>query len=86
MTQPPTQTKPRTPSMRWIKLSEGKDPEFDNTLFLTDVSMVFTGRLVKIEQTEKGKIYSFEVGNDSDGMEKVVSSMTHFCYPVLPND
>jgi hypothetical protein len=85
MTQP-TPTKTRTPSMKWIKLGEGKDPEFDNTLFLTDGSMVFTGRLVKIEQTEKGKIFSFEVGNDSDGMEKVVSSMTHYCYPLLPTN
>jgi hypothetical protein len=86
MNQQVTETKTRTPSMKFLKLGIAKDPEFDKELFLTDGKMCWTGFLTKIEQTEKGKVYSFAVGNDSDGMEIVSTSMTHFCYPVLPND
>jgi hypothetical protein len=85
MTQP-TPTKTRTPSMKWINLGSGKDPEFDKELFLTDSKMCYTGFLVKIEQTEQGKAFSFEVGNDSGGNVIVSTLMTHYCYTVLPNN
>jgi hypothetical protein len=85
MTQP-TPTKTRTPSMKWIKLGSGKDPEFDNTLVLTDGIMVFAGRLIKIEQEQTGKKYSFNVGLDDIAKDMIKTDITHYCVPVLPTN
>jgi len=84
MTQQPTQTKTRTPSMKWIKLSEGKDPDFDKPLFLTNGEIFYAGLLTKIERTPDGKKYFFSIGPDGSGEEVITDRLTHYCYPVSP--
>jgi hypothetical protein len=85
MTQQPTETKTRTPSMKWVKLGGGKEPEFDTPLFLFDGKMFFRGVLVKIEQVSGiEKRYSFNVGMDSAGEPLIIDYATHYCVPVLP--
>jgi hypothetical protein len=81
MTQP-TPTKTRTPSMKWIKLGEGKDPEFEKELFLTDGKGFYSGSLIKIEQEQAGKKYSFNVGLDDIGKDVIKTDITHYCVPV----
>jgi hypothetical protein len=85
MTQPATQTKPRTASMRWIKLGEGKDPDFDKALFLTDGKGFYRGLLLKIEQVSATeKKYLFNVGMDGAGEPCIVDYLTHYFEPVMP--
>jgi hypothetical protein len=86
MTKPliTAETKTRTPSMKWIELGVGKDPEFDKQLFLTEGKGFYCGVLSKIEQEQTGKKHSFNVGPDGSGTDVIATFITHYCYPVLP--
>jgi hypothetical protein len=87
MTEKQTETKTRTPSMKWIKLTEGKEPEFDTPLFLTDGKIFFRGILIKIEQVSgTEKRYSFNVGLDGAGEPLIIDYATHYCVPVSPTN
>ena len=83
MTQP-TPIKTRTPSMKWIKLGEGKDPEFDQPLFLTNGDIFYAGLLTKIERTPEGKKYFFSIGPDGSGEDVITDRLTHYSVPVAP--
>jgi hypothetical protein len=85
MTQPlvTAETKTRTPSMKWIKLGSGRDPDFEKDLFLTDGKLFYCGSLIRIEQVQNGKKYSFDVGLGSSGEPIIADYLTHYCLPVL---
>lgn len=53
--------------MKWLTLGKDKDPEFKKHLFLTDGKEFHCGGLIKIEQIQVGKKYSFAVGLGGDG-------------------
>lgn len=80
----PTQTIPekktRISSMKWIKLGEGKDPEFNKLYFLfSEESSGFDlGTLDKIEETEKGKKFIFRCGEFDN------EHITHYAIPTKP--
>lgn len=81
-----TEIKTRTPSMKWIKLGTGKEPDFDKPLFLTDGEDFYCGILTKIEQESQGKKYSFDCGVSGIGEDIILDSLSHYCLPVLPNN
>jgi hypothetical protein len=87
MTQP-TPTKTRTPSMKWIKLGEGKDPQFMETVFLAGkdgtVDDFASGWLKKIEIEKGAKVYQFVIGTDPNGDDLIAKDFTHYCVPVPP--
>jgi hypothetical protein len=92
----PTPTKTRTPSMRWIELGKGKDPEFNQLYFLCQQGIYFTsGYLKSKEETDKGKVYKFEAGltivqnneGKPDSIEPlIITDVSHYCLPVTPNN
>lgn len=84
MTTSTTEKTTRTPSMKWLRLGEDKDPEFEKHLFLTDGNKFHCGVLEKIEQVQVGKKYSFNLGLYEGATDVIASNMTHYCNPVLP--
>jgi hypothetical protein len=85
-----TQKKPRTPSMRWQKLGEDKDPEFGTPVFLYDEKanegdQYDIGRLT----TKTQKVYGFQYGfitpvSVENDEHPEVTRFTHYCTPVEP--
>lgn len=75
------ESEPRTRKqfMKWIKLGEGKDPEFDQIYFLYgEVPGIDHGVLISIVQKPSAKEYTF-CGADGES-----SKYTHYCLPTEP--
>lgn len=74
--------------MKWIKLGQGKDPEFTKSVFLCfkdgDVDEFDSGWLKTIEIEKGEKTYKFVIGYD-DGKDVIRTDATHYCVPVSPN-
>lgn len=87
-----TTTKTRTTPMRWIKLGEGKDPEYDKDYFLTDGHDFYKGFLQSTQETSAGKVYNFAVGKketqDEEGEDAIAlivnTDITHYAIPTKP--
>lgn len=87
---PTTETKPRKQFMKWLKLGEGKDPEFEKIVFLYDEKAkegenlnigCLTSKAVKASGIKYGFITPASQENDEDPEE---TRFTHYCNPVLP--
>jgi hypothetical protein len=90
LTQPAV-INPRNTGMKWQKLGEAKDPEFDKLLFLYDPEQIeypyTSGYLVSIESTAEGKVYTFEMdGYTETGALVTSKTVTHFAIPKPPVD
>lgn len=86
----PAVIKPRNTGMKWQKLGEAKDPEFDKQLFLYDPDeqkeYYTSGYLVSIESKSEGKVYTFEMGYTDTGALVTSKTVTHFAIPKPPVD
>lgn len=83
-------TKTRTTPMRWIKLGEGKDPDFRIPVFLCDqligdpLATFEMGWLKNISHEEEGKSYGFVIGYDEERGDIIEHRFTHYAIPTKP--
>lgn len=86
----PAVINPRNTGMKWQKLGEAKDPEFDKQLFLYDPAQEYpyaSGYLISTESTAEWKVYTFEMEGYTDTGALVTSkTVTHFAIPKPPVD
>jgi hypothetical protein len=80
--------KPKTSPMKWLKLGEAKDPEFNKMVFLYDskvpkVEAANIGWLKAIESEIGKKVYKFCIGDDGD-KDIVNSGFTHYAIIKAP--
>lgn len=72
----------RIVGMKWVKLGEGKDPEWGVSLFLYrrvgDKDCYAVGELHKIESLKDGKQYEFLADNQEP------DTFTHWAQPTVP--
>lgn len=70
--------KTRVVGMKWVKLGEGKDPEFDEPVFLYNKTNWKVGYLKGITKENTGKVFMFMVGDTE------YDDFTHYCIPKPP--
>lgn len=86
----PKPRKPPTHGMKWVKLGQGKDPEFNKWYFLFDPTLsdkFYIGMLIGKNVTGTGIVYTWELlGRDESGVEIETKTITHYCEPKPPVD
>jgi hypothetical protein len=79
----PSSSEPRTRivGMKWKKLGEDADPEWDKEVFLFEAPGTFAiGSLTGIQLTPTGKVFTFVNGDATAWTNK----FSHYAVPTIP--